>query len=395
MASTMRILYLSGWYPHPPDNGSKLRVYNLVRELADRHRITLVVLSEDQPRTTPPELARLCRVVHVAGRRFRPASLRALAGLLSRNPRVLVGTHQPLLARRIEDELSAHRYDLVIATQWGTAAYHASFGAVPAIFDEAELGAFESKITAARSPLARLRHRLPLVKWRAYLGRILPWFRLCTVTSQPEKDLLRRLVPGYDRVEIVPNCVRVADYQGVAFERRPHELVFAGALSYPPNHDAARWFLHEVFPRIRLEVPEAHLTITGEAGAGPLPRVDGVTLTGYVPDIRPVVGGATVSLAPIRLGGGTRLKILEAMCLGTPVVSTTKGAEGLHVTAGEHLLIADTPEGFARQTVRLLREPVLRDRLAEAGRRRVRETYDSAIVGRRFRELVEKAASAT
>jgi glycosyltransferase involved in cell wall biosynthesis len=389
----MHILYLSGWYPYPPANGSKLRVLNQLRELAGRHRVTLIVLSADRPATTPPELAALGRVVHVPGRPFRPRSLRALAGLLGPAPRVLVDTYQPLLARRIEEELRAHRYDLVVANEWGTAAYHEFFAAVPAIFDEAGLGAFESKVTAARSPLARLRHRLPLLKWRAYLRRLLPRFRICTVASEPEQDLLRRLVPGYDRIEILPNCVRLADYEDVPREPRPHELVFAGAPSYAANHDAAAWFLRGVFPRIRREVPEAHLTITGEAGSRPLPRVDGVTLTGRVADVRPVVASATVSVAPIRQGGGTRLKILEAMCLGTAVVSTVKGAEGLDLTSGEHLLIADTAEGFARATVRLLREPALRARLIEAGRRRVETTYDSGTVGRRLGELVERAAT--
>ena len=390
----MRILYLSGWYPYPPDNGSKLRVYNLLRELADHHRLTLMVLSVERPSSTPPELARLARVVHVPGRPFRPGGLRALAGLLSRTPRVLVDTYQPLLTSSLEDELHAGRHDLVIAAQWSAAAYHASFAGVPALFEEVEVGAFESKVTEARSPLGRVRHRLPLYKWRAYLSRILPRFRLCTVVSEPERRLLRRLVPAYGRVEVLPNCVRVADYRDVVGPRDPDELVFTGAPSYAPNHAAAVWLLREVFPRIRAAMPAARLTITGAAGAHPLPRVEGVTLTGHVPDIRPVVARATVSLVPIRAGGGTRLKILEAMALGTPVVSTSKGAEGLDVASGEHLLVADTPEGFARETVRLLREPGLRARLAEAGRRRVEATYDSAIVGRRLRELVELAAAA-
>jgi len=390
----MHVLYLSGWYPYPPDNGSKLRVYNLLRELAGHHSLTLLVVSEDAPASTPPELTELGRVVHVPGRRFRPAGRRALAGLLGRTPRVLVDTYRPQLSRQIEMEMRARRPDLVIATQWATAAYHDDFGDVPSIFEEVEIGAFESKLATARSALMRLRHRLPLIKWRAYLRRLLPRFRYCTVVSRAERDLLRRLVPGYDRLEVLPNFVRVADYRVAPPERNPNELIFAGALSYPANYDAAAWFARDVFPRIRREEPEARLIITGEEGDRPLPQSEGITLTGRLADARPAVANATVSLAPIRLGGGTRLKILEAMCLGTPIVSTSKGAEGLDVTAGEHLLIGDTAEAFARETVRLLRDPALRRRLSEAGRHRVDTTYNSTIVGPRFRELVERAAAA-
>src|SRR5262249_2931776 len=214
------------------------------------------------------------------------------------------------------------------------------------------------------------------------------------VVSRAERDLLRRLVPHYDGLEIVPNFVRVADYRIPLCERRPNELIFAGALSYPANYDAAAWFVREVFPLVRREVPEARLIITGDEGGRPLPRSGGLTLTGHLADARPAVAGATVGLAPIRQGGGTRLKGLAAMGLGTPIVSPSKGAEGLAVTAGEHLLIGDSPETFARETVRLLQDPALRHRLSEAGRQRVEATYNSTIVGPRFRELVERAAAA-
>jgi len=118
---------------------------------------------------------------------------------------------------------------------------------------------------------------------------------------------------------------------------------------------------------------------------------DGVRLSGYLEDIRPVVAGASVCVAPIRQGGGTRLKILEAMALGTPVVATSKGAEGLDVADGEHILIADGPAEFANRTLQLLRDPALRQRLAYNARRLVEEWYDWGPIGQRFVRLVEEA----
>jgi glycosyltransferase involved in cell wall biosynthesis len=133
-------------------------------------------------------------------------------------------------------------------------------------------------------------------------------------------------------------------------------------------------------------------TITGDHANLPLPPADRVTLTGFVDDVRPLIAAAGVSVVPLRVGGGTRLKILEAMALRTPVVTTSKGAEGLDVQPGEHLLIADTPEAFAAASLRLLQEPGLRQRLADNAYRLVAEKYDWAVTMPRFLELVERVA---
>jgi glycosyltransferase involved in cell wall biosynthesis len=139
-------------------------------------------------------------------------------------------------------------------------------------------------------------------------------------------------------------------------------------------------------------VPGVGLTITGDHAGLPLPCTNHVSLAGVVDDVRPLIASASVSLAPIRVGGGTRLKILEAMALRAPVVATSKGAEGLDVRDGEHLLIADTPEAFADATIRLLKEPGLRERLADNAYQLVREHYDWAVVMPRFLHLVERVA---
>jgi glycosyltransferase involved in cell wall biosynthesis len=178
----------------------------------------------------------------------------------------------------------------------------------------------------------------------------------------------------------------------------PNTLVFSGALTYAANSDAAEYFVSEILPLVRAKVPAAHLRITGSVGSSKARTIadrDGVTLTGYVQDIRPIVAGSRASVVPLRLGGGTRLKILEAMALGTPVVSTSKGAEGLEIVPGEHLLVADTPNGFARFTVQLLEQPQLRADLAARARRLVEQQYDWASIGRWFGQVVEEACTAT
>jgi len=176
----------------------------------------------------------------------------------------------------------------------------------------------------------------------------------------------------------------------------PHSLVFAGSPTYKPNLQGARWFLSLVYPQILERMPVAHLRMTGSTRGvdlQSLPRHGGYELTGHVPDIRPVVARSWVSVVPLQTGGGTRLKILESMALGTPVVSTSKGAEGLDVTHGENILIADDPAEFAGHVSAVLENPALRARLASRGRDLVRSRYDWDVVGPRFCEIVEQAAA--
>jgi glycosyltransferase involved in cell wall biosynthesis len=174
----------------------------------------------------------------------------------------------------------------------------------------------------------------------------------------------------------------------------PSSLVFNGALTYQANYTAAKYFLQEIFPLIRERRPDATLLITGSTqnvNLGDLAWSNNVKLTGYVADIRPLVASSSVCVVPLLDGGGTRIKILEAMALGTPVVSTTKGAEGIEARHGEHLLLADDAASFAECTVRLMRDPDLRQRLASQARRLVEERYDWKKIGEHFVGLVEDA----
>jgi glycosyltransferase involved in cell wall biosynthesis len=151
-----------------------------------------------------------------------------------------------------------------------------------------------------------------------------------------------------------------------------------------------QWFLSEVYPIVQARVPAVKLVITGKNNAATLPAAENVTLTGFVEDIRPLIASAWISLAPLQVGGGTRLKILEAMALGTPVVATRKGAEGLEAADGEHLLVADTPAQFAEAVVRLLQDRKLRQKLATNSCQLVREQYDWSVIMPEFLDLVEE-----
>ena len=387
----MKILFLSRWFPYPPTNGSKLRIYNLLRTLAREHRITLISF-DDQPET-PPALEKLggcCqRVVAIPWKEYNPESAAALRGFLSAAPRFVVDTFSPRMSAAIRDAVRTQRFDAVIASQIEMAGYADDFAGVPAIFDEVEIGVPLERYRRADGLPARLRHGLTWHKHRRYLARLLRRFPVCTVASERERELLIETGIRREGIEVIPNFLDPADYRGFEPSQRSKRLNFTGSFRYAPNYEAMTWFLAAVFPLIRARDPEIELVINGDTLGLPLPTMDNVTLTGFVEDVRPWVAGSLVSIAPLQSGGGTRLKILEALALRTPVVSTRKGAEGLAVQDGEHLLLADTPEDFAAAVLRLTADPDLRARLAENGYRLVAERYSSAAVRAQYQRLLE------
>lgn len=206
------------------------------------------------------------------------------------------------------------------------------------------------------------------------------------VVSERDRILFRSIAP-HANIAVIPNGVDLEGFAPSAGARRKHTLLFVGMMNYHPNDDGIRFFLAEVFPRILAVMPDVHLTIVGgepsaavRAAASPH-----VTVTGLVPDVRPFLASAEVLIVPLRAGGGTRLKLLEAMASGIPAVSTTIGCEGLGVAHRQHLAIADGPEAFARAVIELLGDAGGRERMAARAREFVRDRYGWERIGEALR----------
>jgi glycosyltransferase involved in cell wall biosynthesis len=205
--------------------------------------------------------------------------------------------------------------------------------------------------------------------------------RLLTV-SERDRDLFRVLA-RQAHIAVVPNGVDLEGFAPSTSMRTKHSLLFLGMMNYHPNDDGVQFFLKEIFPAIRASIPDVHLTIVGgepsaavRAAASPQ-----ITVTGLVPDVRPYLASAEVLIVPLRAGGGTRLKLLEAMAAGIPAVSTSIGCEGLGAVHDQHLLIADGAEAFARTVIRLLGDAGKRQRLAERARQFVMTRYGWTQIG--------------
>ncbi len=391
----MRVLFLSRWFPFPPTNGSKLRIYNQLCQIAQQHEVTLLSFAEQSEIAAGITVDNSCCVeVHtVPWQPYNRNSWEARLGYFRRKPRSIIDTFSPEMAESIHACLTKTQYDLVIASQIDMAAYGHYFRGLPAIFEEAELGVLYERFVRSTSWHSRLRNGLAWLKYRYYLADVVNHFRLCTVVSEQEKSIFKNTVVGYDAVEVIPNGVDVASYTPVHAELKPNTLIFTGAFSYNPNHEAMVWFLSYVYPLIQAEIPDVSLTITGDHKNLPLPPATNVTLTGFVDDIRPLIKQSWLSVVPLFTGGGTRLKILESMALQTPVVATPKGAEGLDARDGQHLLIADTAETFAQHVIQVLKDRALRSRLADNAYHNVREKYDWNTIMPHFLTLMAKVVS--
>jgi glycosyltransferase involved in cell wall biosynthesis len=369
----MRILFLSAWLPLPADNGVKLRISHLLRGLGQQHDVDLLSFAPDEPsKEVLQELHTFCRSVEIIPENpFTSTKLGRVRGFLSSKPSFVIANYNERMATAVRSR-SHIAYDLVFASEIHTVPYALLLQGIPRILDGLEMTGIYEYFTGQKQPLARLRYTLTWWKMRAYIQSILRSFDGLSIVSENERAFLERFTSPQTRLVVIPNGVDTTACSGDFGAPENGVLIYPGALSYGANFDAVAYFGSEILPRIRAKFPAARLRVTGrqdQARIAALPTTDGIEFTGFLDDIRPSVARAWAEVVPLREGSGTRLKVLEAMALGTPVISTSKGIEGLDVTPGRDVLVADTSEAFIDQTLRLLGSPSLRHDLAEQGHR--------------------------
>ncbi len=413
------VILLSPWFPVPADNGARLRAFHITREIARRHRVRAVVgLQNDAARIYSgnfgeAEAAYRAALPDVCEVRAVPWSWYEGSGgvraLLSPIPASVASGGNEAFAEMARQAVAQARPDVVCALTFGADPFvprgaTSGAGPLPAILDEAEVGGWAQAVARAQSPQGKLRARLTGAKAARYWRERLRRYDHITAVSAEEVKTVRNLVgtgPGAPCVTEAPNGVGCAFYDAPESVRRPvpGRLIYNGALTYGPNREAVLWFVREILERIAAMEPAAHLFVTGrydesDDAVRELRLNARVTLTGFAPDLRPILAQSAVCVTPLLEGGGTRLKILEAWAARLPVVSTTVGALGLGASDGEHLLIADDAETFARQTVELLRNPSKAQTIAQNARERAERHFDWSAIGETVSRLLEQAAVA-
>jgi sugar transferase (PEP-CTERM/EpsH1 system associated) len=382
----MRLLIVSNTVPWPPNSGGRLRRYHLLRRIASRCEVHLAYHAwTPEEAAESGELEDLCARIVTARVQRSPLSrlpLRMAADLARARPPELALWRSPELAAKIRELLAEVPYDLFQVDESFMASYR---DLLPRRHPPHSVLAFNDVRFAQIRSLAEIEPRPGLRAWKrlnGWLGarwepRVAERFERCITVSEPDRRRLLDANPRL-RVDVVPNGADSEELLPLAPSQGPPSLLFVGEMSYEPCVDAAERLCLEVLPRVRAELPTVQVWIVGR---DPSERVralagDGVHVTGMVEDVRPFYARCHVAVAPLRAGGGSRIKILEAIALGRPVVSTRLGAEGLDLADQEHLLLADGAEALATCTLALLRDPELASAIAARARRLVEKRYD-------------------
>jgi glycosyltransferase involved in cell wall biosynthesis len=312
-----------------------------------------------------------------------------LMSLVSPRPYACSAVQTGTLLRALEKLCSEQAFDVIQLESSVLCGLGLPDG-TPVLLDEhnIEYEVFKRVWESERSPLRRFFNRLEYKRFRRHEQRW--WGRVDAIalTSDREEPVVRERAPGTP-VGVVPNGVDLEYFRPRDERPNPDTVVFNGVLDYRPNLDAAHHLVDEVWPLVLRRRPQARLLIVGRGDEAERERLrrPGVEPTGEVPDIRPYLAGASVVIVPIRMGGGTRLKVVEALSMAKPMVSTTLGCEGVNVRHGEHLLVADGAEEFADAVTQLLEDPWLAAELGRAGRRRMEEEYSWELAGERLERL--------
>jgi glycosyltransferase involved in cell wall biosynthesis len=406
-----RLLFLTPQLPSPTRQGAAIRNWNLMVELARTHQIDLLTFADpgEEERTPPPGAAAVPwqRLVRVPTPR-RTVLRRLKVLLTSQHPDMADRLWSAPYLRQLATLLARERYDIVQAEGIELARYLLLIARYrlpdynPLLVFDDHNAEWLLQHRAARTDLRRPR-RWPLALYSAIQQRRLRRFEaraleaadLTVCVSPADAATLQPLAPARPLI-VAPNGADTIYYSPARIPReRPRfDVIFSGTLDYRPNVDAAVWFVTDVWPLVTRRPADRRgrtprLALIGRNPSHEVTRLvlnQGVTVTGSVADDRPYFAGATVYALPMRYGGGSRLKLLNALAMGCAVVSTTAGAEGVAVRHGQHLLIADSAADFAAAITRLLGDAELRDRLGTAGQAFVREQYDWAGIVDRLRQ---------
>jgi len=401
----MKLLWVNAGLLLPLDKGGKLRSWHVMRHLARRHHITY--LSFEDPAASDADragMSEVCReLITVPRTDAEKGTLRFYAGaaryVVDSIPYAVAKYRSGTYRTRVESLLAQRRFDAIVCDFLPPAVNLPDDLPCPSVVftHNVESEIWRRHAENAVNPIAR---RLLTQQWRRMLRfeeTTLARFDLVLAVSETDRRTFERLYPGslQSPAHVVQTGVDTTYFSPSSEAPAPAHLVFTGSMDWLPNEDAMTYFCREILPRIRQSEPETTVSIIGRSPTQAVQRLSeqhpGVEVTGRVDDVRPHVRRGAVYIVPLRIGGGTRLKIFEAMAMGKAVVSTAIGAEGLPVTPGTDIAIADEPAEFADAVVRLIRDPAARHALELRARQLVVERYDWSRVARDFENALERA----
>lgn len=401
----MKVLFLSQIVPYPPHGGVLQRGYNIVREIARRHELHLLAFVHRDILKTPAEVEQSCSALQgfcrsvqyfdLWPKRSRLDRVLAIgAGLALPEPFSVIAHRSAAFARRIREVVREQKIDVVHYDTIALARFMDCAADIPSILTHHNI---ESQLMARRAAVERWPASAYLAmqtrKLVTYEKSMSPRFDVNVMMSDLDAEALRQLTPGVETA-VVPNGVDVS-YFSPGDEPAETAMIYTGGMNMFANRDAVMNFVDNIWPAVKAARPDARFDIVGQDPPAELlqraQRDPGLKIHGYVDDIRPLVRKAAVYVVPIRVGGGTRLKVLDALAQGKAIVSTAVGCEGIQVTDRKNILIENEPAAFAGQVVALLNEPARRRELGAAARDLAESQYAWGPIGERLLQAYERA----
>lgn len=391
----MKLLFLTPQLPFPPHQGTTLRNWNILKQLAARHEIHLLSFGTPDELTDSP-LHDYSARIEIAPPPTRSTTRRAFETFFQPLPDMARRLYSPTLARKLETLLRENEYDVAqiegieMAGAWMDRREQAANAAAlpPVVFDDhnaewtLQKTAFETDRRIPKRWHAALYSRIQYNKLKQFERAVCLQSNAVVTVSQPDAEAVAAL-DARIKPRVIPNGVDCEYYvpsEGVCAKPLAElSVVFTGKMDFRPNVDACVWFASEILPALRNEIPLAHVSFVGQKPSPALMALKeraGVEVTGFVPDTRPYIADAAVFAVPLRMGSGTRLKVLEAMAMGKAIVSTTFGVSGIECETGRDVLIANEAKEFAHAIATLMRDNGKARSLGENARRLAEEKYE-------------------
>lgn len=390
----MKVLILMPYTPVPANFGGAMRIYYLLKSLAGNHKVTVLAFGNPgRANLMEEEFGYLVDDIHIVpepwSRKYKRFG--QVYSIFSSQSYSNICCYSDKMQEKIDELLSDREYDVVHCEFPCMEQYDFKNG-VKKVLDahNVEYENFRRMWKKCRSPIKKWYYKKEYEKVYLEEIRALSNQDLILATSKNDIEIIKRDVNDKP-ARAVPNGVDTSFFRPKGSDPEPYSIVFTGMMGYTPNSDGMLWFLDEIFPIVLEKIPQAKVYIVGNRPPESLKKrqSDNVIVTGFVDDVRPYVWKSNVFVVPLRMGSGTRLKVVEALAMKKPVVSTTIGCEGINVEHDRSILIEDSPEKFASYVVELLKNKKLRDRLTEEGYELVTSEYDWSVVGEKMLEAYE------
>lgn len=380
--------------PEPPIYGGALRVHHLLKHFTKHHDVSVVCFGD------PDTEQQILSAVNPSPKHVYPVPIPwvahnrrigQLAAHLSKMSFLQMVCYSRKMQQMLDDVLSKEKFDLVFA-EFGMMGYYSLKSNALKVLDAHNVE-YDNYMRMAQHARTWLRKQHYLHEYRGLFREECNAYRkqdIVFTTSARDKEIIDEIAPKVPKY-VIPNGVDTEYFIPNNDKVEPNSLVFTGLMKYVPNYDGILYFLDEIFPLILKEIPDVKIYIVGNQPPPFLQRraSANVIITGFVEDVRPYVWRSKAYVVPLRMGGGTRLKVVEAMSMKKPIVTTSIGCEGIEVTSGKDVLIADKPEEFARTVVDVLRDKIQHHQIGENGHALARSKYDWCIIGENMEKILQ------